>query len=258
MSDTTPDTIHPHDVEDDRYQRTIIYEIRCNVTGERYVGSTIQTLKLRIRAHVSEAGHDRGPCRSKQIINRGDYKASVIESRPCKTKREALTLEGEWQRRYKATYGDLFINRRVAGVFCKDNPKSYNKNYYADHKAEHNAYSKEYRANHQEEMKVRDKKYYANHKAEHNAYSKEYYANHKEEISAKASRPWTCEWCGTTVQFGNRSRHKRKCKHRSMDDREAAGAADRDARTDGCAQLQPILEYIRHNVIRRAGTGTDA
>jgi hypothetical protein len=45
-----------------------------------------------------------------------------------------------------------------------------------------------------------------------------------------------------------------------IDDREADGGTDRDAgaRTDGCAHLQPILEYIRDNVIRRAGTGTDA
>jgi hypothetical protein len=52
-----------------------------------------------------------------------------------------------------------------------------------------------------------------------------------------------------------------------LDDREAAGGADRDAdggtgtgtgtdagaRTDGCAHLQPILEYIRDNVIRMDG-----
>jgi hypothetical protein len=43
-----------------------------------------------------------------------------------------------------------------------------------------------------------------------------------------------------------------------VDDRQADGAVDRDADGSVCAQLQPILEYIRDNVIRRDGTETDA
>ncbi len=192
MSDTTPAPIHPHDVEDDRYQRTMIYEILCNVTGERYVGSTILTLKKRMYLHVSE----RSKCCSRQIIDRGSYKASVIESRPCKTKRESLTLEGEWQRRYKATYGDLFVNKQMAGVFYRDNPESKK------------MYDKEWYANHQEEQRA----YRETHKEEKRAH----YVTHKEKVRARKTRPWTCEWCGKTMQFNSKSKHKRTCKHRPM------------------------------------------
>jgi hypothetical protein len=36
-------------------------------------------------------------------------------------------------------------------------------------------------------------------------------------------------------------------------DREADGAVDRDADVSFCAQLQPILEYIRDNVTHTGG-----
>jgi len=209
MSDTTSVQIHPHDVEDDRYQRTMIYEIRCMVTGERYVGSTIRTLKERMRQHVSYGGGNT--CCSKQIIDRGNYKASEIERRPCKTKMEALTLEGDWQRLYKAKYGDLFVNKQRAGLYYRHNPevkKRYSKEYYANHKAERNAYNKEYHVKNQEKRC---------------ADSKVYRDTHKEESKASKSRPWTCEWCCTTIQHASRSKHKRRCKHRPVDGDEFWG-----------------------------------
>jgi hypothetical protein len=209
MSDTTPAPMHPLDVEDDRYQRTMIYEIRCNVTGERYVGSTIRTLKDRVRCHRNDR---RTSCCSHPIIDRGNYTAYEIERRPCKTRREVSTLEGKWQQKYKAKFGDLFINKKREGLFVMATPES----------------------------------------------RKAYDDECKEKRIAKASRPWACEWCGTTMQFNSRRNHKKTCKQRPVDDREADGAVDRDADGSVCAQLQPILEYIRDNVIRRDGTETDA
>jgi len=55
----------------------IIYEIVCNETGERYIGSTIQTLKERIKNHKTDV--KRECCSSKQIIERGNFNANVLE-----------------------------------------------------------------------------------------------------------------------------------------------------------------------------------
>ena len=44
------------------------YCIVCNITGEKYYGSTKNTLKLRMSLHKSNLN-----CCSKQIILRGDY-----------------------------------------------------------------------------------------------------------------------------------------------------------------------------------------
>ena len=50
----------------------ITYCIFCNISCEKYYGSTIQKLNKRISKHISEAKQD-GTCSSKYIINRGDY-----------------------------------------------------------------------------------------------------------------------------------------------------------------------------------------
>ena len=58
----------------------IIYEIVCNITGERYIGSTKNTLKKRLQEHKCSARtQSQRPCSSKQIIVRGDYKANILE-----------------------------------------------------------------------------------------------------------------------------------------------------------------------------------
>ena len=55
----------------------IIYEIVCNITGERYIGSTKQELKKRIEKHKDVK--QKHPCSSKQIIQRGDFVSRVLE-----------------------------------------------------------------------------------------------------------------------------------------------------------------------------------
>jgi flagellar biosynthesis GTPase FlhF len=218
------------DIVDEKYQRALIYGIICLITGEMYVGSTVHTLKERIAEHIRQRN-----CRAMQILNRGNYKAYVIQHYPCNTLREVLTLEGGWQRAYKASFGDFLVNRRIEGVFANDSPEAmqvYKKQYREEHKEERQVYDKQYREEHKEENKARDRKYYAEHKEERQAYDKQYREEHKEErqvydkqyreehkeekrASDKkyAKRPWTCEWCNKTITNGGRATHKKKyCK----------------------------------------------
>ncbi len=184
------------DIVDPKYQNTIIYGIQCMTTGEMYVGSTVQTLKERIVEHIQLH------CSAWQILERGNYKAYEIQRLPCNTKREVLTLEGGWQRAYKASFGDFLVNERIEGVFFKDNPEAkmkYNKQYSEEHKDEKQAYNKQYSEEHKEERQ---------------AYDKQYREEHKEEIQAWQKKPWTCEWCNKTMTTGSRARHKRICKLR--------------------------------------------
>jgi hypothetical protein len=53
----------------------IIYEIVCNITGERYIGSTTTSLKKRLSIHKTP----KNKCSSKQIITRGDYVVNILE-----------------------------------------------------------------------------------------------------------------------------------------------------------------------------------
>jgi hypothetical protein len=121
----------------EKYQNTIIYGIVCLITGEMYVGSTCQTLDTRITRHILQRN-----CSAIQILDRGNYIPYVIQRWPCNTLREKLTLEGGWQRAYKASFGDFLVNKQIEGAFTNDSPeakKAYDKQYSGDHKDERNA-----------------------------------------------------------------------------------------------------------------------
>jgi hypothetical protein len=188
------------DIVDEKYQRTLVYGIICLITGGMYVGSTHRTLEARIADHI----RDRD-CSAWQILERGNYKAYEIQRWPCNTKREKLTLEGGWQRAYKASFGDFLVNKQVEGTFYRDNPEAkqaYTKQYRKEHKEEIQAYSEQYREEHKDETQAYNKQYREEHKDDTQAYNKQY-----------QSQPWTCEWCNKNMTTGAKSKHKRiSCK----------------------------------------------
>ncbi len=163
------------DIVDEKYQRTIIYGIVCLITKEKYVGSTIWTLDERIADHIRQR-----KCRAWQILERGNYKAYVIQQYPCNTLREVLTREGAWQRAYKASFGEKLVNRQIEGSFANDSPEAqqaYDKQYYTEHKEERDANNKQYK-----------------------------------------KQPWTCDWCNKTMTTGARGKHKRlSCKNKPVE-----------------------------------------
>jgi len=72
----------------------IIYEIVCNITGERYIGSTKQKLNQRMWSHKRTNDPSRKHyCSSKQIIARGDYRCNIIEEGECGREREQYYLD---------------------------------------------------------------------------------------------------------------------------------------------------------------------
>ncbi len=203
------------DLVDEKYQRTLIYGIICLITGEMYVGNTHETLKERIARHIQQRD-----CSAWQILKRGNYKAYEIQRWPCNTKREVLTLEGGWQRAYKASFPDHFVNSKIEGFFSKDSPeaiRAYNKQYREEHKEEEQARSKKYREEHKEERQAYNKQYYEEHKDETQAYNKQYNEEHKDERHSRDKKPWTCEWCNKTMTTGAKWRHKKTCKSKPVE-----------------------------------------
>jgi len=167
------------DIVDEKYQQTLVYGIICLITGEMYVGSTIVTLNVRIGVHIKDRN-----CRAIQILDRGNYKAYEIQRWPCNTLREKLTLEGGWQRAYKASFGDFLVNERIEGSFQNDSPEAMQ------------AYQTQWREEHKDETQ---------------AYSKQYSEKYKPERNARNKQPWTCDWCNKQMTTGSRYRHKKTC-----------------------------------------------
>ena len=73
-------------------RKVIIYEIVCNITGERYIGSTIDSLNRRMTVHNSKNKR----CSSKIIIQRGDYNVNELESFNTKFELAQLLKEQYW------------------------------------------------------------------------------------------------------------------------------------------------------------------
>jgi len=96
-----------------------IYEIVCNKTGKRYVGSTAETrLSSRMACHRSQykswkEGRITKCCASGIILEVDDYEYHTIEHYECETKHALLMRESFWYHKYKELYGELCVNRQV-------------------------------------------------------------------------------------------------------------------------------------------------
>ena len=78
------------------YNNGKIYKIVCNITGDKYIGSTVMQLCRRLSTHVDGAKRlITGGCKSKEIILRGDYQIVLIENYPCNNKEELHRKERE-------------------------------------------------------------------------------------------------------------------------------------------------------------------
>lgn len=76
----------------------MIYEIVCNETGERYIGSTIvKTLARRLAQHKADVKSQKeNPCMSKDIIGRGNYYINLLEKVDIENRDELRMKEREW------------------------------------------------------------------------------------------------------------------------------------------------------------------
>ena len=65
-----------------------IYKLHCNITGEDYYGST-KYLYQRISAHKcsTEKQLSKRQCKSRQILDRGNYTFSVLDECPTVLKK---------------------------------------------------------------------------------------------------------------------------------------------------------------------------
>jgi len=132
------------------YSKGKIYKIVCNITDEIYIGSTISILNVRLAKHKCDC------CKSKQIIERGDYKILLIENYPCKTKQDLL-----WRERYYIEKLDCINEKKpiITSDERKENQKIISKKHHAkrpiEYKKEKQIYEKIYREKNAEKKKIK-------------------------------------------------------------------------------------------------------
>ena len=146
----------------------MIYEIVCNETGERYIGSTFEpTIARRISKHRAKTN----TCCSKQIICRGNYSYGLLEKIDVETRDELRMCERKWY--------DKLQNINKFKPY-----RSFEEAYLSPEQKEE-ANKKYYQAN-KEEIKKQKREQYAVDKS----YRQKYYKEHKEQILLKAKEAY--------------------------------------------------------------------
>ena len=158
-----------------RVRTAIIYEIICLTTGERYIGSTITKLNVRIFTHKNNLN-----CSSKIIINRNNYKVNKLET--FKTRFElAILLKEQY-------YIDNTENiNKIRALTLKRQKKIQEKDW-----------NKKYRSEHNEKL---------------NQYSRKYRKNNSEKMKEYKLKNFNCE-CGSIVRLSHKSRHLKSLIHK--------------------------------------------
>jgi len=148
------------------YSNGKIYKIVCNITGEQYIGATIQKLSYRLSNHVRHKNTEK-KYKSKDIILRGDYQIVLIENYPCNNKEELEKKEREH------IENNICVNKVI--------PTRTKKEWTYENRDVANERAKLYRKTNIEDVKQYEKQYREKNKDK----IKEYYEKNKDEINRK-------------------------------------------------------------------------
>jgi len=209
------------------YQKGQIYTIRYRLDDSLlYVGSTIQPLHKRWGEHKIK--HNNTKCKSYTMLiyqkmretnDINNWYIELYENFPCNSKKELARKEGEIIRLLKTN-----LNKVVAGRTQKEyreeheeEIKEYKKEYREINKEKIAKLKKEYREINKEKIKEYKKEYHENNKEKIAKLNKEYRENNKEKIAEKV----TCE-CGCIVRKDNLSNHKKTIKHQNLMENKAS------------------------------------
>lgn len=132
----------------------MIYEIVCNETNERYIGSTFEpTLSRRLSCHKADAKRN-STCMSKQIIDRGNYYINLLEKIDVNTRDELRMKERYW-------YDKLDCINKVRSHITKIEKIEYQKKYHEEHRQIKREQSNKYYYDNRDKINAKRKELYA-------------------------------------------------------------------------------------------------
>ncbi len=176
------------------YNNSIIYKLHCNITGEDYYGST-KDYKQRISIHKcsTEKQLSKRHCKSKQIIERGNYTFSIVEECNFETAQQLKQRERYYFENFPCI--NQVIPYKSREELLQDKRDRSKSDIGKKDKAQ-------YRAEHKEELSEKQKARYNNNKEEHKARRK--------------ATAYVCV-CGINVSSTcNRSQHEKSQRHQTF------------------------------------------
>ena len=150
------------------YSKTKMYKLVCNDTGMTYFGSTVQTLKNRLKVHKDDCRRGSG-CTSKQIIKNDNYEMILIENYPCNSKKECSAREGFYIR------NNVCINKNIPGRTMKE--------YHIDNKEQIYEKAREHYKKNKDKINEKARENYKINKDKKNEYDREYRRKNKDRIN---------------------------------------------------------------------------
>lgn len=168
-----------------------IYEIICNITSERYIGSTTNIVKRKSSHKVISA-----KTASVSIINRCNWTLNILETFNTKFKLVQL-LKEQW---YLDNFPNINMKRALTINMMKIKEKRKSqKRYYTNNKDDIEIKKTIYR-----KTIYKDRK---------NALSREWRHKNKETINIRAKNNiYICE-CGSEIRRDSKHKHNRSQKH---------------------------------------------
>lgn len=188
------------------YKKGKIYQIRSNKTDKVYVGSTIQSLSVRLAEHrrnynlYCKMNKNKG-CSSIELLCYDDYYIELIENYPCNSIEELNKREGEYIRKLNC------VNKKIAGRTSHD--------YYMEHQDSMKTWHKNDYNKNKELYLERHKKRYEENKEKIKEQMKIYRENNKEKIKERMSKKIMCV-CGCEIRYDNKSKHLKSDKHKKL------------------------------------------
>jgi hypothetical protein len=177
--------------DEDYYKNAKIYKLVDNTNGNIYIGSTVRTLKQRLRGHENKynmylKGTQLYYGTSFYILENEDYNIHLLERvKNCKSKRQLHERE-----RYYIENCENCVNKVV--------PTRTKKEYTICHKQDKAEYDKVYRElNRDHRLQLKRDHYYKN----------------KEAIQAKLKAKIYCDACNYEVSKGHYSAHCKSQTH---------------------------------------------
>ena len=214
-----------------------IYKVVDNSSDMVYIGSTCNTLEMRLKQHESQyKGFKLGKTRNVtvfKILDNNNYKIELIKLFPCDNKKDLELEEGKIIKEYRNKKLNA-VNRCIVGQTKSD----YGKEYYQTKKDKINTKTKEYYQNNIDKIKESKKqyyetnidkikeskkqyyetnidkikestkKYYENNIDKLNKNCKEYYQNNIDKIKESKKQKFNCP-CGGKYSKQQKSRHEK-------------------------------------------------
>ena len=201
------------------YNKGKIYELVCNITGERYVGSTCKDyLSQRRVGHKSDlkrwkAGKISFTTSSLQIVERGDYDMILLENFPCQSKDQLHTRE-----RYWIELTDKCVNK-ARPVITKEEREQYQRDYHEQNKEKLKEQQQRYNQENKERRSEWNKQYCEANREKVLENKRRYYEEHTEEKKEydrkRREQRVVCE-CGAEVSRASVSNHRKTKKHQDL------------------------------------------